>query len=72
MKRTPVLFTQQELFTAIDFARNREAISVQDLIRKFDKSYQWASQIMDTLEELSIVEPFEGKKERTVIQSENK
>ena len=71
ISKKQVPFTGQELSQAIDFLQDKETISMSGLQRKFDKSYNWAMCVMETLQELYIVEEFQGKRDRVVIKPES-
>lgn len=68
-KKVP--FTGQELSRVIDFLKEKETIGMNELKIQFNKNYNWAMCIMETLEELHIVEEFKGEKERVVIKTES-
>jgi hypothetical protein len=66
-KKVP--YTGQELLKVIDFLTTKEKIGMAELQKHFNKDYQWAMCIMETLEDLNVVEEFKGERERVVVSS---
>ena len=68
IQRKNVLFTGQELYKVMDFLQNKTTISLKELQQTFNRDYTWASQIMQTLEELYIVDEFKGERDRVILK----
>ena len=65
--RDSILDSDEAIFPAIEVAVNANMISTSLLQRKLSLGYSRASRIVDKLEKLGIVGPFEGSKPRKVL-----
>ena len=65
--RDAILDSDEAIFPAIEVAVNANMISTSLLQRKLSLGYSRASRIVDKLEKLGIVGPFEGSKPRKVL-----
>ena len=70
ISKQKVPFTGQELAQVIDFLQDKNNIGMAELKTQFNKDYHWAMCIMETLEELYIVEEFKGERTRVVIKTQ--
>lgn len=70
LNKKKVIFTGQELAKVIDYLQNKETISIKELQQNCNRSYEWSKQVMETLEELHIVQEFKGNKNRIILKTE--
>uniref|UniRef100_UPI00165E88F7 hypothetical protein n=1 Tax=Flavobacterium sp. GP15 TaxID=2758567 RepID=UPI00165E88F7 len=64
-KKVP--YTAKELSEVIDFIKTKKTISMKDLEEKFNKEYIWVASILETLEQLYMIDIFSGERQRDVF-----